>query len=365
MNPLIVYIIKVNVAIAMFYLLYRILFVRDTFFVVRRIYLVASIIISFAYPAIRLSQQFFGEHSVSTQMLQYVLLPEFNVLANPSAHGTSIWLNASSVFISLYLVVAFLLFLRMFLQFVSLMRIKRASQQCHINNISVHVCNKEISPFSFFNMIVINPKLHSPSEQAEILAHEQAHVKQKHSYDVLLFEFLCIALWFNPFTWLLKREVRHNLEFLADKNVLVQGFDSQSYQYHLLQLSYHTPSLFLTNKFNILPLKKRIVMMNRSKTPRILATKYLLVVPFLFSLVFLSNAENFIQSASDFNLKAEMSLPASNYVPLQAEASPEAQSPETTIAAMSTSDGTPIDKAITVKPMPEMTVVGYAKTKSC
>ncbi len=360
MNPFIIYIIKVNVAIAMFYLLYRILFVRDTFFAVRRVYLLAAVVVSFAYPAIRLSQQLLASNQLSAQVLQYIQLPEFTVLANPSTPNSTVWEHGSFALITLYLLVVAFLFLRMAFQFMSLMRIKRACTQAIVNNISVYITDKEISPFSFFKMIVINTALHSPNEQAEILAHEQAHVKQKHSYDVLFFEFLCIALWLNPFTWLLKREVRHNLEFLADKNVLIQGYDSRSYQYHLLQLSYHTPSLFLTNKFNILPLKKRIVMMNRSKTPRILATKYLLVVPFLFSLVFLSNAENFIQSASDLNLKAELILPTSNYVPLQTEASTQASSAEVPTAAMSTNDGTPVDKAIAVKPMPEMQVVGYA-----
>ena len=359
MNPLFIYIIKVNVAIAMFYLLYRILFVRDTFFMVRRIYLLLSVVVSFAYPAIRLSESYIAQSAVSTQMLRYVLLPEFEVMSSNTNIATPLWQSAGSVMLYLYIFVASMLLLRMLLQLASLMRIRKSCTRTLVQGINVYASNQAISPFSFFDMIVINPNLHSQSEQSEVLAHEQTHVKQKHSYDVVLFEIVCIGLWFNPFVWLTKREVRHNLEYLADKNVLTQGFDSKSYQYHLLQLSYHTPSLFLTNKFNILPLKKRIVMMNRSKSPRILASKYLLIVPILFSLVFLSNAESFIQSASELNLEMDTKFSKSELAPLQAATTIEAPSPETTNAAVATSNDMPIAQNAAPKALPEVVVVSY------
>ena len=359
MNPLFIYIIKVNVAIAMFYLLYRILFVRDTFFMVRRIYLLLSVVVSFAYPAIRLSESYIAQSAVSTQMLRYVLLPEFEVMPSNTNIATPLWQSAGSVMLYLYIFVASMLLLRMLLQLASLMRIRKSCTRTLVQGINVYASNQAISPFSFFDMIVINPNLHSQSEQSEVLAHEQTHVKQKHSYDVVLFEIVCIGLWFNPFVWLTKREVRHNLEYLADKNVLTQGFDSKSYQYHLLQLSYHTRSLFLTNKFNILPLKKRIVMMNRSKSPRILASKYLLIVPILFSLVFLSNAESFIQSASELNLEMDTKFSKSELAPLQAATTIEAPSPETTNATMTTSNDMPIAQNAAPKALPEVVVVSY------
>lgn len=359
MNPIFIYIIKVNVAIVLFYLLYRILFVRDTFFMVRRIYLLLSVVVSFVYPAIRLSESYIAHSAVSTQMLRYVLLPEFEVMPNNANIATPLWQSAGNVMLYLYIFVASMLLLRMLLQFASLMRIRKSCTRNIILGVNVYASNQSISPFSFFDMIVINPNLHSQSEQSEILAHEQTHVKQKHSYDVVLFEMLCIVLWFNPFVWLTKREVRHNLEYLADKNVITQGFDSKSYQYHLLQLSYYTPSLFLTNKFNILPLKKRIFMMNRSKSPRILASKYLLIVPILFSLVFLSNAESFIQSASSLNLEVDTKISKNQLASLQAAASNEAPSLETTNAAVATNNDTPIKQIVETKPLPEVVVVSY------
>jgi len=102
----------------------------------------------------------------------------------------------------------------------------------------------------------MNPALHSENETKQILTHELTHVRQGHSFDVLAGELLSIVCWFNPASWLMKREIRQNLEFLADSNVLESGIDTKTYQYYLLQLSYQTLDLKLTNKFNVSPLKK-------------------------------------------------------------------------------------------------------------
>ena len=120
-----------------------------------------------------------------------------------------------------------------------------------------------------------------------------------HSLDVLISEMLTIVCWINPAAWLLKREIRHNLEFLADSKVVESGFDSKDYQYHLLQLSYQTPEIKLGNKFNVAPLKKRIIMMNQQKTKKAGIMKYSLIVPLALALVLSSNAETIVNSAKN------------------------------------------------------------------
>jgi TonB family protein len=108
---------------------------------------------------------------------------------------------------------------------------------------------------------------------------------------------ICIIFWFNPATWLLKREIRQNLEFLADNKVIESGFDSKTYQYHLLQLSYQTPEIKLANKFNVSPLKKRIIMMNQKKSAKASLLKYSLIVPLALALVLSSNAQSVVNKA--------------------------------------------------------------------
>jgi beta-lactamase regulating signal transducer with metallopeptidase domain len=80
---------------------------------------------------------------------------------------------------------------------------------------------------------------HPENELSHILLHEQTHARQWHSIDIILIETLCLFSWWNPFVWLMKREMAMNLEYLADNGVLREGVDSRKYQYHLLQLTYH------------------------------------------------------------------------------------------------------------------------------
>ncbi len=104
-------------------------------------------------------------------------------------------------------------------------------------------------------------------------------------------ELVCIFCWCNPFAWLMKREIRTNLEYMADARVLENGYDSKTYQYHLLGLSHQKAAATIYNSFNVLPLKKRIKMMNKKRTKEIGRTKYLMFLPLAASLMIVSNIE--------------------------------------------------------------------------
>ena len=109
---------------------------------------------------------------------------------------------------------------------------------------------------------------------------------------MIICELVCIICWVNPFVWLLKREVRHNLEYLADDTVLESGYDSRSYQYHLLGLAHTNRSVTsLSNNFNMLHLKNRISMMNKKRSRSIGRTKYLIFIPVVGALLILSNVD--------------------------------------------------------------------------
>jgi hypothetical protein len=151
---------------------------------------------------------------------------------------------------------------------------------------------KGVAPFSFFKAIFVNPETYSDEDIGEIVQHEQAHVRQGHTYDVLFGELICVFLWMNPFAWLLKRCMRENLEFLADQHVLHKGFDPKSYQYHLLQLSCQHSDANLANHFNVSQLKTRIVMMNKKRTSRAGLGKYTLALPLFAALLLTAYACN-------------------------------------------------------------------------
>jgi len=291
MNDTLMYFFKVNIAIALFYLFYRLFFAGDTFWKTRRYYLLFSVLISFVYPLLSIESWLEKQESVKAIVVNYAMLPEITV--TPMQHTN--WFTPENVLIAIYILGIFVLLVRMLVQLTSILRFKLKGKKQIVQGVSIIAFEKEITPFSFFSLVFINPALHNEHETREILAHELTHVRQGHSFDVLVGEMLSILFWFNPATWLMKREIRHNLEFLADDKVIESGFDSKAYQYHLLQLSYQTPEVKLGNKFNVSPLKKRIIMMNQQKTSKVGLLKYSLIVPLALALVISSNAQDVVK----------------------------------------------------------------------
>jgi len=295
MNTILIYLLKVNIAIALFYIFYRLFFARDTFWKTRRLYLIASIIVSFIYPFLSIENWLQSQKPIQTIVTTYHALPEYTVNAQQTASNFN-WLELA---LYVYLVVVAVLVIRLFVQLISILKIKLKSEKSILRGVEVNIVAKNITPFSFFNEIYLNPSIHQSHELEQILTHELTHVRQRHSVDVLLSELLCCVFWINPFVWLVKKEIRQNLEFLADNFVIESGYDAKSYQYNLLQLSFQNRELILTNKFNVLPLKKRIKMMNQQKSSKTGLLKYLLVIPLATALVITSNAETLINKAQN------------------------------------------------------------------
>jgi TonB family protein len=285
MKPEIIFFIKINVAIAALYLFYKVFLAKDTFWKSHRLYLLLSIAVAFAYPALDLSGWLQQQTPVQHIISNYLTLPE--VVITPEEKK----FDLLPLLFGAYGLVSIALISKIVLQFFSIMKVRISGSRQWVNGIRVIAVNRDITPFSFFGNIYINPASHTEKELEQILAHEMTHVHQIHSLDVIVSEIACSLCWINPFVWLLKNEIRQNLEFLADHQVIKSGFDSRMYQYHLLQLSYQTPDIKLGNKFNVSPLKKRIMMMNQKKSGKPSVAKYLLAAPLVLSLVLMSNAE--------------------------------------------------------------------------
>ena len=291
MTPEFAYLLKVNVAFVLFYAFYRLFFYKDTFFKLRRAILLAFFGLALFYPLLNIQDWVRQQESIADVIYMYsAMLPEATAKANAAAsvdwYG---WLLGSLGFIY-WGIVAFLCG-RFLVQLSSILWLAHTSERVVIHETPVYALRKAAGPFSFFRMVFLHPESHSDKETDEILTHECTHVSQWHSIDVILSEMMCMACWFNPFVWLLKREVRHNLEYLADNTVIQSGYDSKSYQYHLLGLAHHQSVTTLYNSFNVLHLKNRIMMMNKKRSPGIVRTKYLIFSPLVGILMLLSNIE--------------------------------------------------------------------------
>ena len=292
MTPEFAYFLKVNVAFVLFYAFYRLLFYNDTFFKLRRASLLAFFGLALLYPLLNI-QEWVKEQEPMTEVIQIysAMLPEMTV--TPEVVVKTDWkgilLSASSY---MYWGVMALLFVRFFIQLSSILLLAYRSRRTVIHGVPVYRLDKPAGPFSFFKMIFIHPESHSEKEIDEILTHECTHVFQWHSVDVMICELITVICWVNPFAWLLKREVRHNLEYLADNTVIQSGYDCKSYQYHLLGLAHHyQAAATLYNSFNVLHLKNRISMMNKKRSHGIGRTKYLIFIPLAAFLMLLSNIE--------------------------------------------------------------------------
>ena len=294
MENLLIYIIKVNISLILFYLCYKLVFQRDTFWLLRRMYLLLSILFSFAYPLISVEGWLKKQEPIMTAIAS-IQLDEF--IITPSGVEKASIFTVENVLWVVFGLIALFLFLRVCVQLFSIIKRRIKGTKEELQGVSIIRMNEKITPFSFFNWIFINPLLHNRSETAEILEHEQTHARQWHSLDVIIGQIQTMLCWFNPAAWLMEREIRINLEFLADHQVLKSGFEPKNYQYHLIKLTYEPADSKLANQFNVSPIKKRIKMMNSKKTKKTGLIKYALIIPVALTVLIVSNMQDMIAAS--------------------------------------------------------------------
>lgn len=283
------YLLQVNVGLILFYALYKLVCTRDTFFRSRRFILIVSLVLPFILPFIDVREWLESrDRMIMLTHFDYsAVLPEIVVGSEAAETGNRVFVLPEWIGY-LYLAGVVALLVRLVIQAFSLYRLIVRMPEKEINGVRVKCLNAPSGPFSFFRWIFMNPAAVKEDEISEILTHEMAHVRQHHSVDVLLAEMVSICCWMNPFAWLLKREVRLNLEFLADRKVMEAGFATKSYQYHLLGLAYNH-KYGLSNNFNFSHLKQRIIMMNKKKSNAAGHIKYALFVLPAFALLVAGN----------------------------------------------------------------------------
>jgi TonB family protein len=283
MHPFFVYLIQVNIALSVFFILYAFVLKRDTFLQLRRFFFLSVIVFSLLYPLIIVPvsgslSALFSSEIKETETTVFIGEPVMGIVSDEDTISSRD-INWTRISMMIYFSTMVLFFFRFLMQLISVLRIRAKSELTEIHGIPVYRLKDDITPFSFFNLIFIHTEKHSDTELTQILLHELTHVRQRHSIDILLVELLCIFFWWNPFVWMLKREMTMNLEYLADNGVLNEGVNSREYQYHLLRMTYHETAVTIVNNFNVSQLKQRIMMMNQSKSPANRLGRYLLILP--------------------------------------------------------------------------------------
>ena len=279
-----VYLIKANIALALCAIAYAGISRRDTHFAWRRAALLVLLAAGFALPLLEppaawswsgdAADGATGGRPLAVWQLPGVLIEA----AGPGmAEDGAALLRTAGV---AYAVVVAVLLLRLATRTAALLLTLRRCLPATVDGMRVRLLPRGATPFSFFRLIALPAALATDSRRDEVLAHEAAHARQWHSLDVLAGEVACAFCWANPLVWFLRREIRANLEYLADRSVLDRGFARKAYQYHLLEQTLPQKAAALQNNFYVL-LKKRIQMMNKPQSQPAGRAKYLLFLPFL------------------------------------------------------------------------------------
>ena len=293
---------------------YRLTVSRDTFFGLRRLTLWLIYAVALMVPALNL--EYWVRDTPTMASMANVYADTFYPVVVKAQAPSITWMD---MLLGIYWAGVAVLSLRLVWQLFSIIRLAVISRKQEVEGITVHLLRGEGSPFSFFRWVFMYPSILESKQLHEVMVHECTHVSGLHSLDTLFSELFSIACWFNPFAWLMKQEVRMNLEYLADESVLSDGNARKSYQYHLLGLAYRQPkdSTKIANNFNLLPLKKRIKMMNKRRTSEIGKAKYLLFAPLAGALLMVSNIESVareigeqIPEVAEVQQKAEQALNA-------------------------------------------------------
>ena len=301
MSPFLIYLLKANAAISILVLSYFLLLRNEKFFKLNRAFLIAILIFSFALP-LTPAANFFKIDQIEnhpTAMNSFARVynriskseqPIANIYRDiASYHPTAMRITSMQIIFVAYLFVVFILLLRFLFQLFNLYRIIKQSKKHLRDGIVYCEHDRELSPFSFFNYLVINKSAYDRKQSDQIVDHEIVHIRQWHIIDILFSELAQIVLWVNPLSIVLKKYINLNLEFIADESLLDHGIDKKEYQLNILSSSFNSMRYPLTNLFNSSKLKLRIKMMNSKKSPTRNLYKYAFMLPLILVVYFIIN----------------------------------------------------------------------------
>jgi hypothetical protein len=292
MENLVAYFLKVNIVFSVVFLFYYLGLRRYKFLKTNRLFLAFTIVAGFLLP-------------LSPALAPIDLLPRLvehqkpvfaDKVSNPVApiDGTAVYKHTTStskpseapidyLFIGtiLYTCVILVLLVNFALRLWKISKLIANSTRRKVDGFIYCEQKSTSAAFSFFNFIILPIQNDHQESDREIRIHEQAHAQQLHTIDVLVAELLTALLWVNPLVYIFNRQVKLNLEFLADEATLATGVDVKSYQLNLLFHSQKPMVNLPVNAFFSSKVKERVIMMNKEKPKTIQLLSYLLLLPIL------------------------------------------------------------------------------------
>lgn len=279
MSAFFVYILQSAVCLAVLFLFYSILLSRETFYRYNRVALLCLIPLSFVLPLCHLPLFAESESVPPATVVMLDNLSAFSYVTDDVEATAAPVPVALVVAIALYWAGVVFFIARYIVTVVRLLRLMSSGRRVTDDESrQIIVLPRSIAPFSWFGRIVLSEEDYA-AHSREILLHESAHIRKRHSFDLLAADLCTWLQWFNPAAWLLKRELQTVHEYEADAEVIAQGIDARQYQLLLIKRSVGSKFYCVTNHFNHNKLNKRITMMLKKKSNRKATWKYLYVIP--------------------------------------------------------------------------------------
>ena len=267
------YIIKSAMALALLYTCIIPLLEKETFHRLNRILILGCLIMSFAIPLVHFTG---GTNPTVDMVRQAVLLPE--VLINGNAKELSVW-SWADIMTCIYIISVVAIFTMTVVQTASLiLRLRKCEHITDNRGNTIVLTDCVTSPFCLFHYIVMSRDDYA-NNRSFILTHEQEHIRLGHCIDLVVLQAATIIQWFNPFVWLIGKNLKAIHEFEVDEAVLNKGIDATQYQQFLVIKAVGNRLQPFANNLNKESLKRRIIMMNQKRSNRWMMLKALFVIP--------------------------------------------------------------------------------------
>lgn len=270
----------------LFLAVYDLFLKKETFFGLNRIYLFLTPILGLVLPFVSID---FIQQNIPQEFI--FQLPAVVIGGNTSetiSSGTSLGLLGLLDFWFIGIGLSALFF---FWKFYKIAKLYFSGTTEYFDGFKLKILQKTDTAFSFFNIIFLGENI-SEDSKTSIIAHEKIHIEQKHSLDLLFFEMLRIVFWFNPMVFLFQNRMTTLHEFIADAKVTAEKDKKQYYQ-NLLSEVFQTEKIsFINTFFNQSLIKKRIIMLQKSKSRKAAQVKYLLLLPAICGMLIYTACSN-------------------------------------------------------------------------
>ena len=289
MKSLMLYLLQVAICHTVFYLLYRTLYSNLAYFNFSRIYLLSATVISFIIPVLSIGVWQPSDHLLGSSLSFLALISQGSVTAvRPETTDLAIspYDLVDLLFpalLTIYLIGCLFVSYKLLRSLWKIHMLIKSNEMVREEDYRIVRLKNGPAFFSFMTCIFINEKKNSlkQDEYNTVLLHEQAHIRQKHSYDLLLMEIAGVVCWFNPFVKKLKTSLCQVHEYLADKAVMNTKQDPDAYSKLIIRLSHHYEAERFVHPFSVADLKRRINMLYIQKQSKMKAVRFVAIIPLL------------------------------------------------------------------------------------